>query len=129
MMPHTLLIDDNHNNNVVLKMLLQDAGFTITEVIDERTVHELLDQLTTVDLVLLDLEMPRLSGYQVKDQICNHPNFADVPIIACSVHINEMAITREQGFDGFIGKPIQSEQFITHVEQILQGKKVWISNV
>jgi CheY-like chemotaxis protein len=76
------------------------------------------------DLVFLDLEMPEMDGYQVLRSLRN-TLLEGVPIIACTVHLNEAATIREQGFDGFIAKPLDPKRFSAQMRQILNGERVW----
>jgi two-component system, cell cycle response regulator DivK len=121
--PHALLIDDNSQNLKVLAQLLSKQGVTSTEVINPTKLQSLLPTLERVDVVFLDLEMPGLDGYSVKDLL--KANLGDTPIIAYTVHISEINVVRNLGFDGFLGKPLDQSRFPEQLARILNGEQVW----
>ena len=121
--PHALLIDDNSQNLRVLAQLLSKQGVTSTEVINPTKLENLLPTLERVDVVFLDLEMPGLDGYSVKDILKSH--LGDTPIIAYTVHISEINVVRNLGFDGFLGKPLDQSRFPEQLARILNGEQVW----
>lgn len=121
--PHALLIDDNSQNLKVLAQLLSKQGVTSTEVINPTKLQSLLPTLERVDVVFLDLEMPGLDGYSVKDLLKSY--LGDTPIIAYTVHISEINVVRNLGFDGFLGKPLDHSRFPEQLARILNGEQVW----
>ncbi|MCS7071600.1 MAG: response regulator [Anaerolinea sp.] len=123
-MPKTaLIIDDNASNARVLAQLLAKAGLESIEINDPRKLD--LAQFTSgsVDVVFLDLEMPNISGYELLGQL--RAALGAAPIIACTVHISEINVTRQLGFDGFLGKPLDHDRFPTQLANILSGQPVW----
>jgi CheY-like chemotaxis protein len=89
-----------------------------------------LQAFAPVDVILLDLMFPdEITGYGVFDAIRANDEFSDVPIIAVSATDPVTAVPRckQQGFAGFIAKPVQFETFVRQINQVLQGKEVWYS--
>lgn len=122
---HALIIDDNARNAQVLKLMLGDQGVSSTQVTNPRKIEDALTGLKRIDVVFLDLEMPGINGYEVFQALSSDPRFANVPIVACTVHLNEMNTVYEQGFAGFIGKPLDDERFPDQLARILSGQPVW----
>ncbi len=122
--PHALIVDDNANNLEVLAALLDVQGITYTAVKDSVKVGSVLETIAKIDIVFCDLEMPQMDGYELLSALRQQLG-ASVPIVACTVHLREIATTREMGFDGFIGKPIDSDKFPDQVARILNGQAVW----
>ncbi|MEO8608007.1 MAG: response regulator [Chloroflexota bacterium] len=120
---HALLIDDNTQNLRVLAQLLSKQGVTSTQVANPTKLSSILPTLDHVDVVFLDLEMPGIDGYHVKDML--KPQMGDTPIIACTVHISEINALRQLGFDGFLGKPLDNTRFPDQLARILNGEAVW----
>lgn len=120
---HALVIDDNNQNLKVLAQLLSKQGVTTTEVSVPTRLESLLPTLPAVDVVFLDLEMPGLDGYHAKDLIRTH--LGDTPIIAYTVHVSEITVVRDMGFDGFLPKPLDSVRFPNQLARILNGEQVW----
>ena len=120
---HALVIDDNAQNRKVLVQLLTKQGISSTEIPDSRKLSNDLPSLGAVDVVFLDLEMPGLDGYDVKNLL--REQLGDTPIIAYTVHVSEMNVVKQQGFDGFIGKPVDHSRFPDQLARILDGQAVW----
>jgi two-component system cell cycle response regulator DivK len=123
MSQHALVIDDNAQNRKVLVQLLSKQGINSTEVADPRKMTGDLSTLGSIDVVFLDLEMPGLNGYDVKNLL--RAQLGSTPIIAYTVHVSEMNVVRKSGFDGFIGKPIDHTRFPDQLARILKGQPVW----
>lgn len=122
-MGHALIIDDNLPNVKVLSQLLAKQGFQVTEVLDPIQLSELLPSLDDLDVIFLDLEMPHLGGYKLKEMLRDY--FGPIPIIAYTVHISEMNEVKKLGFDGFLGKPLDPSKFPDQLARILRGEPVW----
>jgi len=123
---HALIIDDNANSALVLQQLLGMEGVTSQTLTIKPNLPALLDTITGVDVVFLDLEMPKINGYQVFDVIRHHPNFIETRIIAHSVHATEMDNAYAAQFDGFLGKPLDADAFPDQLARILRGESIWI---
>lgn len=122
---YAVIIDDNITNVQVLTKLLEREGVQCKSVLDPKQVADQMSQIDRVDVIFLDLEMPGLDGYQVLNQLKRNEQFAGVPVIAYSVHVSELKVTYEHGFDGFIGKPLDSDRFPQQLARILAGERVW----
>ncbi len=121
-MPHALIIEDNQDSIAVLSQLLKGEGMSYRFV--SRPTNLMADDLEGVDIVFLDLEMPGMDGYEVFD-ILRQEYHLQMPIVAYTVNVNEMANARKLGFDGMLGKPIDPSRFADYLRRILQGESVW----
>ena len=81
-------------------------------------------KLEKVDIVFLDLEMPKLDGYEVLVILKQHFG-NNVPIVACTVHTAEINTTRKLGFSSFVAKPLDTDRFPNQLSRILNGDPVW----
>jgi two-component system, cell cycle response regulator DivK len=120
---HALVVDDNLQNLRVLSQLLTRNQVNCTEVADPLALQNVLLQLEQVDVVFLDLEMPGIDGFSAKEMLRQY--LGDLPIIACTVHVSEIDVVRQHGFDGFLGKPLNSARFPQQLARILNGESVW----
>jgi two-component system cell cycle response regulator DivK len=109
----------------VLAGLMNEEGIEHTHVTDPRKLDAALDAITQLDVVFLDLEMPGLNGYEVLEKLKADTRFQGVPVVACTVHISEISVANKQGFDSFIGKPINPDRFSGQLHRILNGEEVW----
>jgi CheY-like chemotaxis protein len=122
---NVLIVDDNRTNLRLLRHVLEAAGMRVAEVMDPATVLPALEEAAqkedAFDLVIMDIQMPRKSGYQVAEEIRN-PNaaFADIPLIALSSALERDSRRCERaGFTGFLSKPIRRENLYQMVERVL----------
>ncbi len=125
---HALIIEDNKRNVQVLESLLARQKVTYTHILDPKLVESSLEGLTQVNVVFLDLEMPDINGYEVIKMLKQNPHFANVPIVACTVHITEINTASTLGFHSFLSKPLDAERFPGQLARILNGERVWERN-
>ena len=121
---HALVIDDDNFNLEVLGRMLTAEGAAYTTVQDPTHISATLDNLKQVDVVFLDLEMPKMDGYKAFE-LLRRKLGAGVPIIACTVHSNEIENARNLGFAGFLGKPLDRERFASQWKRIKNNQPVW----
>jgi two-component system cell cycle response regulator DivK len=120
-----LIIDDDPKNVNVVSHLLSGAGLRSISVTDPRKLETIVQQLQDCSVVFLDLEMAGKDGFQVLQELKTDPRFQTVPIIACTVHVSEIQVAYQRGFNGFIGKPLDSDRFPDQLARILNGEAVW----
>ena len=120
-----LIIDDNGKNMAVLARLLATEGVESVQVSDPRRLESAFESPDRFDIVFLDLEMPMIDGFQVLDTLRMDERFQSVPVVAYTVHVSEMRNAYHHGFDGFIGKPLDSDRFPGQLSRILSGEGVW----
>jgi len=118
-----LIVDDNQDSRELVAKVLKNKGYQTTEAADgeealERAVSE------KPDLILLDISIPKIDGYEVARRLKSQEEFRDVPIIALTAHA--MKGNREkvivEGFEGYISKPIDVRKFPEQVRSYLRGK-------
>jgi two-component system chemotaxis sensor kinase CheA len=123
---HALIIDDDAYSIHIMERLLDQEDISYTAVADPTLLEGILQTLDKVDIVFLDLEMPKLDGYEVLTLLKHHLE-AKVPIVACTVHTAEISNTRRQGFFSFVAKPLDQDRFFDQLHRILNGISVWES--
>lgn len=121
---HALIIDDDAYSIHVMERLLDQEDISYTPVADPTRLDDILQTLDTIDIVFLDLEMPKLDGYEVFAFLKTHLD-AHVPIVACTVHTAEINNTRRKGFFSFVAKPLDLDRFSDQLHRILSGVPVW----
>ncbi len=125
MSPHALIIDDNHTNIDVLAMLLENEGVTHTAIDSLRQLSACLDELSSLDVVFLDLEFPNGTGFRAISQLQEDPRLQDIPIVAYTVHTSQINEAKEAGFHSFLGKPLKPKQVPGQLQRILNNEPVW----
>lgn len=120
-----LIIDDNVQNVSILSHLLSNEGMNSILITNPVHLEVGLKQARNVRVIFLDLEMPGIDGFDVLKQLKAKSEFLHVPVIAYTVHVSEIQVAYEHGFDGFLGKPIDSDKFPDQLARILNGEGVW----
>jgi len=120
-----LVADDNLTNQEVAKAILEGAGIVVTVVGNgEEAVAKVVRE--SFDAVLMDIQMPRINGFQATQQIRMIPGGEKLPIIAMTAHALKGDEERclEAGMDGYVSKPINQERlFYTLWHHLLHRKQ------
>lgn len=124
-MSQALIIDDNAKNISILSHLLATEGMDSIQVTNPAMLDAKIQTATDIRVVFLDLEMPTMDGFQLLKQLKADSRFRAVPIVAYTVHVSEIQVAHQHGFDGFLGKPLDSDKFPNQLARILQGEPVW----
>jgi CheY-like chemotaxis protein len=115
-----LVIEDNKANLELTEYLLKASGYSTLVAWDGREGVQVVRQ-EHPDLVICDLQMPELDGYQVMRYLREDPLLRSIPIIAVTAH--SMPGVRDDvlaaGFDGYLSKPIDPETFVRTIENFL----------
>jgi len=119
-----LVIEDNRANLDLVRYLLEFRGHEILEADDgERGVALAREKMP--DLVICDLQMPLLNGYEVVERLRAAPETARLVVVALTAF--SMPHDRDKvlraGFDGYLSKPIDPETFIGSIEAYLPAVK------
>ncbi|HQR49591.1 MAG TPA: response regulator, partial [Steroidobacteraceae bacterium] len=77
------------------------------------------------DVILLDIEMPRMDGYEVASHVRNDPRLADIPIIMITSRAGDKHRSRaiELGVDDYLGKPYQESQLLDAIEPLVLARR------
>ena len=120
-MARILVVEDSPDIRVLVRMLLEAAGHQVTTASDGRAGVEAV-RAERPDLVLMDLSLPVLSGWEAAKEIKEDPAIASIPVVAVTAHAmhgdRERALAA--GCDGFIPKPIDEETFESLVRSYLR---------
>ena len=118
-----VLAEDNASNRYLATYLLKNAGYT---VFSAQNGHDALRLALAEhpDLVLMDIQMPEMDGYEAARRIHASPELASTPIVAVTSYAmtGDRAKALEMGFVGYIEKPIQPLTFVTQISRFLPGK-------
>lgn len=124
-----LIVEDNVRNYALLARLLsfmgakqvewKRSGWHVLEFAKEAMAH--------IDLILLDIHLPEEDGYEVLTNLRKDERFRETKIVAVTADITSANLTRAQtaGFDGFLAKPINVDEFPDQIRRILEGESVW----
>ncbi len=122
-MKKILIADDKATSRELLRTVLERQGYEVMEAADgEEALQKALAEFP--DLILLDLQMPRRTGYEVLGELRKDARHAALPIIALTA--SAMQGDRERalaaGFTGYLAKPVALVHLREEVQRLLQAK-------
>ena len=115
-----LVVDDDEAKRYLLTTWLRRAGHT---VIEAGTGREALEKVSAAELVLLDVNLPDVSGYEVCQQIKGDPSTAALPVVqvsATAVEVSDRALGLTQGADAYLTEPTEPEELLAVVVAALR---------
>jgi two-component system alkaline phosphatase synthesis response regulator PhoP len=121
--PVVLVVDDNQQNRELLQAYLEDVECRAVPAQDGPEALAIIAK-NPPDLILLDVMMPKMSGFEVCRRIKNDPKTSDIPVIMVTA-LNEFGdIERgiDSGTDDFLSKPVNKLELLTRVKTMLKLK-------
>ena len=124
MLPKVLLVEDNNINQLVTGEMLTNLGLTFDIAEDGKQAVQKVENAPQYDLVLMDVQMPVMDGYEAT-RLLREKGFTGVPIIGLSA--NAMKEDRQgaldAGMNDYLTKPIKQKALVTMLKQYL-GKRL-----
>lgn len=118
--PHILIVDDYADALDIWSLYLQSKGYRVTTAVDGASALTEA-RATKPDLIVLDLELPGISGFDAARELRSDPNTRDIPLIAATGFSQErqLRLARQAGFDTVVVKPCDPDQLIDEIERLL----------
>jgi chemosensory pili system protein ChpA (sensor histidine kinase/response regulator) len=118
--PLVMIVDDSLTVRKITSRMLNREGFEVITAKDGVEALEMLES-EAPDVILLDIEMPRMDGFEFTRMIKRDPRHAHVPIIMITSRTAEKhrALARELGVDLFLGKPFQEQDLLRNLREML----------
>jgi two-component system cell cycle response regulator DivK len=115
-----LVIEDTEDNRQIIRDLLTSVGYEIIEAADG-VDGVAMAETHRPDLILMDIQLPGMDGYEATRRIRAVPDLAQVPIIAVTSYAlsGDEAKTREAGCDGYVAKPFSPRQLLAKIREFL----------
>lgn len=119
-----MVVDDSITVRRVTQRLLERNGMRVLTARDGMDAVTLL-QDNVPDIILLDIEMPRMDGYEVAAHVRNDPRLKDIPIIMITSRVGEKHRARaiELGVDDYLGKPYQEAQLLDAIAPLVERRR------
>ena len=121
--PVILVVDDNQQNRELLQAYLEDVDCLAIPANDGLEALDIIKK-DPPDLVLLDVMMPKMSGFEVCKRIKNDPKTTDIPVIMVTALTEFGDIERgiDSGTDDFLSKPVNKLELLTRIKTMLKLK-------
>jgi CheY-like chemotaxis protein len=120
---HILVVEDDPDIRESVVEILEDDGHVVTSAGDGR---EALDRLQSAspapDLILLDLMMPVMSGYQFREEQLKLPAFAGIPVLIVTADVNARSKVESLQVAGFVQKPLKIQPLLDLVNQLVSKR-------
>jgi two-component system, cell cycle response regulator DivK len=117
-----LLVEDNLHNRRIFAGVLTHYGYEVREAVNGAEAVELA-KASPPDIILMDLSLPVMDGWEATRQLKEIPELRQVPIIALTAHAmagdDERALA--SGCDGYLTKPISPKRVVAEVQRVLAG--------
>jgi CheY-like chemotaxis protein len=122
---HVLLVEDNDDNASIYQMALEHAGYRVTRAMDGEEALRLVVEVRP-HLIIMDISLPKLDGWQVTAAIKQDPALRAIPIVAVTAHAfeSDRHKARALGFDGYLPKPVEPRRVLAEVEQLIGSARI-----
>ena len=114
-----LLVEDNIDNQIIYRRALEHFGYTVLEAWDgEEAIRVAQEKLP--DLILMDISIPRVDGWEVTRTLLADERTKHIPIVALTAHALPADRTRgaEIGFASYLTKPIEPHRVVEEIERV-----------
>jgi CheY-like chemotaxis protein len=125
LMKTVLLVEDNEDNLVVYRTILEHVGYRVLEARDgeEGVLRAREDK---PDLILMDISIPKIDGWEATQRLKSDPETREIPIIALTAHALEEDRQKatQAGCDGYLAKPVEPRRVVQEVERFVGPARV-----
>lgn len=115
-----LLVEDNEDNRIVYATILRHHGYRVLEAFDGAEALAKVEA-EHPDLVLLDISLPLIDGWEVSRRLRSTEPTRSIPIVALTAHAmpGDRERARLEGFDGYLAKPCEPRAVLAEVKRLL----------
>ena len=118
-----IVIEDNIDNQNLLRLLIERQGYQVVTAVDGREGLKIIRE-EQPDLIVLDLSMPIVDGWEMIKHVKADPKIESIPIVVVTAHLQpgEKKKVFEAGCNGYVFKPFKATDLIDEIERCLPNK-------
>jgi two-component system cell cycle response regulator DivK len=119
-MKRILLVEDTEDNRVIVRDLVSSAGYELLEAVDGAEGLAMAER-EKPDLILMDIQLPVMDGYEATRRIKANPALKHIPVIAVTSYAlaGDEEKTKVAGCDGYIAKPFSPRKLLNTIRELL----------
>lgn len=118
-----LVVEDDMTSREMLSEILVNKGALCTAAVNGREAMEVIDFNPDIDIVLLDLNMPVMDGFEVLAQLKSNPYLSDIPVIVLATDHHEKLRSLKLGADDFLAKPYNPEELELRISKLVASRR------
>lgn len=117
---HIMIVDDESDNIGVIKLVFDFNDIDYSTALSGKECLEMIEEVTP-DLMLIDIQMPEMTGFELLERLRLRPEFKDTPMIAITAHAMSGDAERisSEGFTGYLAKPISVMTLLDDIKDII----------
>lgn len=125
-----LVVEDDEHIAYLLKFMLRRAGYDVLLAENGRDAQAVIENVPPVDVILLDLMLPYVSGYQLIGEIREDHNWQHVPIVVLSGKVLEQDVVRalDLGATDYVTKPFRPQELLARLRRAVTDHEAFISH-
>ncbi|MGE0471282.1 MAG: response regulator [Nitrospira sp.] len=118
--PILFIVEDEEDTANLIKLIMEKEGFWVVHAIDGRQALERIDDMPPPDVVLMDIQLPHVSGLSVLGVIRGKPEWRDIPVVMLTADSAQAEVRRamDLGVQDYILKPFKREVLVTRLQQL-----------
>jgi CheY-like chemotaxis protein len=123
-MTKIMLVDDEPDVIYLIKKILEREGYEVVEVYNGKDCLERVEG-ENPDLIVLDVMMPGIDGWEVSRTLKTRENTKNIPIVMLTVRVSEDSVEKSFKYahaDGHIGKPVNTEKMLNTLKWVLENR-------
>ena len=115
-----LLVEDNEDNRIIYSTVLRHLGYQVVEAQDGAEAIQLARSVQP-DLILMDISIPKVDGWEATRILRQDPLTASIPIVALTAHAlaDDRARAAEVGFSSYLAKPVEPRVVVAEVRRLI----------
>lgn len=119
-----MVVEDEPENRLFIGLMLRTEGYDVVEAEDGPAAFDLLSRGAGPDLILLDVMMPGLNGWQVFERLRAEEQWKDIPVVMLTALAQRADVERavQLGVDGYLTKPFEPADLIHTIEETFQER-------